>query len=148
MKKFILCLLFAMFLFIPQSYARIVEMLNPADSVKTTSEIKSREIAGMFKQGLFPKAIKQRVSFSGSIVDIEILEVKVIEEGIEVLARAWGIDGDVIGFGKDGSVEIERFKIYNPPILVEDPINGSIIRENINSITKEVTHRKLREDQY
>ena len=146
MKKFILFLLLSMFLFIPQSYARIIEMINPADSVKTTSEIKSREIAGMFKRGLFPKAIKQRVSFSGSIVDIEILEVKVIEEGIEVLARAWGIDGDVIGFGKDGSVEIERFKIYNPPILVEDAINGSIIRDNINFATKEITQRKLRED--
>ena len=146
MKKFILFLLLSMFLFIPQSYARIIEMINPADSVKTTSEIKSREIAGMFKQGLFPKAIKQRVSFSGITVDIEILEVKVIEGGIEVLARAWGIDGDVIGFGKDGSVEIERFKIYNPPILVEDAINGSIIRDNINPITKEVMQRKLRED--
>src|SRR3990167_1069334 len=40
------------------------------------------------------------------------------------------------GFGADGSVEIERFRIYNPPILVDDP-NGTIIREWTDEITKE-----------
>lgn len=39
--------------------------------------------------------------------------------GVEVLARAWGAGGAPIGFG-DGSVEWERFRIYNPPILVPD----------------------------
>src|SRR3989344_2016473 len=50
----------------------------------------------------------------------EIQSVQKIEGGIEILARAWK-DGKQLGFGKDGSVEIERFKIFNPPILVDDP---------------------------
>ena len=37
-------------------------------------------------------------------------------------------------------------KSITRPILVEDAINGSIIRDNINFATKEITQRKLRED--
>jgi hypothetical protein len=33
-----------------------------------------------------------------------------------------------LGLGKDGSVEIERFRFFNPTILVDDP-NGSVVRE-------------------
>ena len=75
---------------------------------------------------------------------IEILNVQKIDKGIEVLARAWR-DGRPLGFGPDGSVEIERFKIYNPPVLIDDP-NGTIIREYVNTLTGEVEQRKLRED--
>ena len=49
-----------------------------------------------------------------------------------------------IGFGKDGSVEIERFKIYNPPIMVDDNA-GPIIRNNTD-IDGKITQRRLRED--
>ena len=75
--------------------------------------------------------------------DIEIVETKAIEGGIEVLARAWK-DGKPLGFGKDGSVETERFRIFNPPILVDDP-NGTIIREGTDRWGN-ITQRKLRED--
>ena len=36
-------------------------------------------------------------------------------------------EGGQIGFGKDGTVDIERFRIFNPPILVTDK-NGDIIK--------------------
>ena len=80
---------------------------------------------------------------------IEIIgEVKAIEingqPGIELFARAWR-GTQQLGFGADGSVEIERFRIFNPPILVDDP-NGTIIREWTDEITKELKQRKLRED--
>lgn len=77
-------------------------------------------------------------------VTIEIKSVQKIEGGIEILARAWK-DGKQLGFGKDGSVEIERFRIFNPPILVDDP-NGDIVRESIDDKTGEIRRRILRED--
>lgn len=60
------------------------------------------------------------------MLEIEITKVNTIEGGIEVFARVWE-DSTQIGFGKDGTVDIERFRIFNPPVLVEDP-NGEIIR--------------------
>lgn len=61
--------------------------------------------------------------------EIEIIEINLLDGGIEVFARAWK-NGVQLGFGKDGSVDLERFKVFNPPILVEDP-TGTDIREFI-----------------
>ena len=62
------------------------------------------------------------------MLEIEIVDSNIIEGGIEVFARAWR-DGKQLGFGKDGTVDIERFRIFNPPILVDDP-NGDIVIDN------------------
>lgn len=82
-------------------------------------------------------------------VRVEIIgDVKTIEvngqNGIEVFARAWK-NGQQLGFGSDGSVEIERFRIFNPPILVPD-VNGTISRDETNIATKVVTKKFFRED--
>ena len=82
-------------------------------------------------------------------VKIEIIgDVKKIEingqHGIELFAKAWR-GTQQLGFGADGSVEIERFRIFNPPILVDDP-NGTIIREWTDKETGVLRQRKLRED--
>lgn len=61
------------------------------------------------------------------MLEIEITRSNIIDGGIEVFARAWQ-DGVQIGFGEDGTVDIERFRIFNPPVLVLDP-TGSIVRE-------------------
>ena len=80
------------------------------------------------------------------IGDVKAIEING-QSGIELFARAWR-GTQQLGFGVDGSVEIERFRIYNPPILVDDP-NGAIIREyqeeqqDRTILTKQ---RKLRED--
>lgn len=77
--------------------------------------------------------LKVRASFKGAEIaklgplprqpagdfDIEIVSMNAIEGGVEVFARAWSADRQ-IGFGLDGSVDIERFRIFNPPILVPD----------------------------
>lgn len=76
--------------------------------------------------------------------DIEIVEINAIEGGVEVFARAWK-DGKQIGFGKDGSVDIERFRVFNPPILVPDD-NGDILQEWTDDISGERGSRRLRED--
>ena len=77
-------------------------------------------------------------------VRIDIISVKIIQEGIEVMAKAW-MGVKQVGFGRNGTAEIERFLIYNPPVLVDDP-NGTIIREWTDERTGELKQRKLRED--
>lgn len=54
-------------------------------------------------------------------LEIEIVDVEPIDGGVQVFARAWS-DGEQIGFGVDGTVDIERFRIFNPPVLVPDPL--------------------------
>lgn len=56
--------------------------------------------------------------------EIEIININKIEGGVEVFVKVWK-NKKQIGFGRDGSVDIERFKISNPPILVLDD-NGDI----------------------
>jgi hypothetical protein len=81
--------------------------------------------------------------------EIEIVDFNAIDGGIEAFARAWK-DGVQLGFGKDGSVDIERFRIFNPPILVDDPL-GDIVQTNTvpvegNPSQMTTTTRTLRED--
>ena len=44
---------------------------------------------------------------------IEIIKKNIIENGIEVFAKAWDVKGKQIGFGKDGTIDIERFIFRN-----------------------------------
>lgn len=68
-----------------------------------------------------------------------------IPGGVEILARAWSPLGEPIGFGKDGDVEIERFKIYNPPTYVPDP-EGEFVETRTNPFTKQEEVRRFRYD--
>lgn len=77
-------------------------------------------------------------------VSVKIISIEKIDGGVEVLARGW-IGSKQVGFGDDGTVDMERFKIYNPPILVNDP-NGDIVKEWIDNITGEKKMICLRED--
>jgi len=58
------------------------------------------------------------------MLEIEITGVEIIEGGVEVFARAFNENGQ-IGFGPDGSVDIERFRVLNPETNVDD-IDGDI----------------------
>lgn len=77
-------------------------------------------------------------------VTFELRDLSKIEYGIQVFARAWK-NGKQLGFGTDGTVEWERFKIYNPPVLVPD-VNGGVIRTWIDKDTGEEKQQKYRED--
>ena len=101
---------------------------------KECSKIKSQEIVKLHK----PLKVRR------SKYELEITRVQQIEGGVEVFARAWNSKGQ-IGFGKDGTVDIERFRIFNPPVLVDDH-NGDIVRESTDPETGEVKQRRLRED--
>lgn len=81
-----------------------------------------------------------------SLYEIDVIETNAIEGGIEIFARAWK-DGVQLGFGEDGSVDIERFKVYNPPVLVGDPQGDIIIPASVDIETAlPIPERRLRED--
>ncbi len=118
---------------------------------QTVSE-QLRGKSGQEKAQIKSSAIGQ-IDHSGVFVDnnygliIEIVgAVEQIEvdgqAGVQLFARAWK-NGKRVGF-LDGTVEIERFRIFNPPILVNDPV-GSITREYVGK-DGVVKVRRLRED--
>lgn len=51
--------------------------------------------------------------------EVEIRNFEAIEGGVQYEARAWK-DSEAVGFGPDGTVEWERFRVFNPPIFVPD----------------------------
>lgn len=165
MKKVLFTILIALFLSgcgqimggdIAISTHPVVDLL---ENKTNKAKIKGQEIAKKVSKGQF-----QRDKYK-----IEIVDLKKIDKGVEVFARAWlkdepeyvseGINNGVaqlrliepnqqIGFGKDGTVDIERFVIINPPILVPDP-NGDIVQtweEEQPDGRKIQYERKLRED--
>lgn len=107
---------------------------NPA--IERKGDIKGCEIANLNPVG--------RYESTAYGLTIEITDVQKIENGVQVLARAWSESGTQIGFGREGTIETERFKIYNPPVLVPDPA-GEIVRE-LPQDDGTVLRRALRED--
>lgn len=104
----------------PSIHEQIKNSLIPANE---RAGFKGKKIAELV--GNVPRT---NVKFSGSEYDIEVVSAKAIPNGIEVLARAWSSDGRQIGFGEDGSIDLERFRIFDPRILADNPA-GDIITE-------------------
>lgn len=71
--------------------------------------------------------------------------------GIQLYVRAWDSKGFAVGFG-DGTVEWERFRIFNPPILVPDGtthtetviIGGGPIETKIDNFKEDLQEALLR----
>lgn len=99
-------------------------------------EIKSRVMAKAAKKGAFtdPK----------TGITVNIVKINKIGSGVEIFARGFK-DGIQLGFGSDGDTDVERFRFFNPPILVEDP-NGPIVYTWVEGATGNQKVRKLRED--
>lgn len=53
-------------------------------------------------------------------VDVDIRDVDYADNYTEIFSRVLTGSGDVIGFGKNGTVEIERFKVHNLPTRIPD----------------------------
>lgn len=83
-------------------------------------------------------------SFVSGDFTIEILSIEKIEGGVQVFVKAWK-KGEPQGFGADGSVEIERFRFFNPPLLVPDD-NGPIIQEYTSETSGKSFTFRFRED--
>lgn len=85
------------------------------DKVLAKQDLRER---ATFKGREIAKVCRPKTEKRGDL-DIEITEIVPMEGGITVFARAYK-NGKQLGFGADGSVDIERFRIFNPPILVPD----------------------------
>ncbi len=74
--------------------------------------------------------------------DIEIISMEAVEGGVAVYVRAWDRKGQ-IGFGVSGTVDIERFVLINPGILVRDPLGDVVMREgNVERGLREIRGRE------
>src|SRR3990167_6907639 len=130
--------LVAIFLFVlsfhteSRDFGAVSDQLN-GKSYQQKVEIKSVAIVSKNFTGTF--------TIDGTTVEVQ--EITKISGGIQILARAWQ-DGEQLGFGPDGSVEIERFKIYNPPIMVPDGTKHTVEETlpNGRSISTEVNNYK------
>lgn len=96
-----------------------------ARAAEFSTEIGPRDI----QRGRFTLSV-QRASISGGRV--------------EIFARVYR-DGVQLGFGPDGTVDVERFVIHNPPLLVPDDV-GDIVRQYTDLVTQEVIERRFRVD--
>lgn len=63
------------------------------------------------------KNIKKIKSFTIGDITVVVHQIKIQFEILEVFAQAWK-NGKQLGFGPDGSVDIERFRFFNMPALV------------------------------
>jgi hypothetical protein len=124
----------------PAETASIESTLSTKTSYEK-ADIKSTEIAKLNLSGKVTdtKDASIEIEIIGTINKIDVGGTV----GVEVFARAWK-GKQQLGFGKDGSVDIERFRFFNPPILVSDPA-GTIERSWTNQLGETVT-KKYRED--
>lgn len=76
-------------------------------------------------------------------IRVDIQSITIEDDAVIVFAKAYD-RGKQIGFGTDGTVDIERFRIFNPPILVADNA-GTIVITSTNENGVEETTR-WRED--
>lgn len=89
---------------------------------KTQSEriiTKSDEVVSVLSTGVYRR----------DKYDIEITAVEKIVGGVSVFVRAWDKEGTQYGFGSGGDVDIERMRVFNPPILVPD--NNGDYKRNV-----------------
>lgn len=104
----------------------VVELLNGKTGAER-AEIKSAEIARLDLLGRYTdKQYK---------VSVEIQSIEKIDGGVQAFIRAWK-GKKQLGFGVDGSVEIERVRIYNPPILVPDARAKGGFREDLGAAVR------------
>jgi len=92
------------------------------------------------KSNAIVKALPPETHSKGAMT-IEIQSIEQIEGGVQIYARAWK-NGQPVGFS-DGTVEIERFRIFNPPVLVNDPTGDIVSTSSLNGVT---LTRRMRED--
>lgn len=81
-----------------------------ADPIAQTA---TPDVSELVKIGPLPRQMM------GDTHEVEIVDMKADGNMLEVFVRAW--DQKVaVGFGPDGTVEIERIRIFNPPMTVPD----------------------------
>jgi hypothetical protein len=109
-----------------KSLAVVAESTSSTTSVSSLLENKTlQEKANIKGQEIAKLQSVSRVARSK--YDIELVSIEPIEGGVQAFARVWKKNGSQVGFGVDGTVDMERFRIFNPPILVPDP-KGAVLQ--------------------
>ena len=116
----------------------MIKELLTNKTAKEKSQIKSSEIAKLNHVGKFTRG-----DLEVEIISLNTLQVGE-QHGIELYARAWD-KGEQIGF-VDGTVEIEHFRIFNPPILVPDGTKSLVERLNPKGELQEFEEDNYKED--
>lgn len=113
----------------------IRDLLNAEPDVRLWPAIKRDEISRTITS-------VSRISRARNL-DIECAQIQHRDGVLEVFTRAWQ-NNQQIGFGPDGSVDLERFRIADPRIYVRDPA-GSF--ERISQLADGSTYSRFyRED--
>ncbi len=96
---------------------------SPKVALRSLLENKtSVEKANIKAQGIVDEISKKELKdIKRESYDLEIVHIEKIEDGVQAFVRAWTKDGKQVGFGLAGEVDIERFRVFNPPILIPDP---------------------------
>lgn len=115
-------------------------MLYELAPTKTTGELAEMKISFLLGLTISGNYSVGNVTFN--IVSVSANTVGVPR--IDIFARVF-IDGKQLGFGKNGTVDIERFVFYNPPILVPDN-TGTITTTWTDEVTQQQYTRRFRED--
>ena len=94
--------------------------------------------------------VGKKPKFKAGDYDIEITDIRKVEVkgqiGVEIFARAWDKNGQ-IGFGKDGTVDIERFRFFGGlPFEVPDGTKTLKTRELPDGETEEYEYDNHKED--
>jgi hypothetical protein len=84
-------------------------------------------------------------SFTVGDMDIETVSIEKVDKGVMVLAKAFH-KGKPVGFGKDGSIETERFFFINPPTMVDDGTEIFVEEARPSGIIDIVPKRGFKED--
>jgi len=96
--------------------------------------LNARDRAILKSSTIAPLATAGRYTVGDTRIEIE----RARSDGplVEVYARAWK-GGVQVGFGADGSVEWERFRFFNPPIMVPDGTKRSHVTSDGRTIQVE-----------
>src|SRR3989344_2217775 len=115
----------------------------PASSIEAQLQGKTTEEKADIKaQAIYESSPYGSYTDSAYDIRIDIIDLDKIDRGIQVFAKAWRGDTQ-LGFGEDGSVEIERFRVFNPPVMVPDGTYRTVVEQvGPNSIEMEVANYK------
>jgi len=123
-------------------FAQVLEEISVKDPTLTVQNCETQKVEQFEAETIFKSeevSRDEKIDLSACLVkdtltpsfyerggySIEITDTKIIPNGIEVFARVFQ-DGNQIGFGSDGTVDIERFQFINPNVLIKDD-GGSLL---------------------
>lgn len=91
---------------------------------------------------------KRTDGFEGyiEILNINPYKTPLGRDGIEVYARAWDKNDNRIGFGKDGTVDIEHFIFVNFSITTINPLDSEIENAVLNALSETIKIKKEKFD--